>query len=81
LAVSFPTMETIATFSTPEAAHLLRMRLEALGIPAYVQDQSVDLVVGGVDEVNVEVAEEDVQTALAVLASDKGAEPDAAQPL
>ena len=32
-------MKTIATFSKPEEAHLFRTRLEAVGIPAFVQDE------------------------------------------
>jgi len=32
-------LKTIATFSKPEEAHLFRTRMEAAGIPAYVQDE------------------------------------------
>jgi hypothetical protein len=32
-------VKTVATFSKPEEAHLFRTRLEAAGIPAYVQDE------------------------------------------
>jgi hypothetical protein len=32
-------MITVATFSKPEEAHLLRMRLEAGGVTAFVQDE------------------------------------------
>jgi len=34
-------METIATFSSPVEAHLLRMRLEEAGFSAFVLDDSV----------------------------------------
>lgn len=34
-------MITVATFSKPEEAHLFRMRLEAAGIPAFVQDENL----------------------------------------
>jgi predicted nucleic acid-binding protein len=32
-------MATVSTFSKPEEAHLLRSRLEAAGIPAFVRDE------------------------------------------
>lgn len=32
---------TVASFSTPEEAHLLRMRLEAGGVPAFVADENI----------------------------------------
>ena len=34
-------MTTIATFNKPEEAHLLRMRLEAGGIAAFLQDENL----------------------------------------
>ena len=70
-------METIATFSKPEDAHLLRMRLESLGIQAFVQDENLHILDAG-EGVRVQVADEDIQAALEVLATDQGAEPDAA---
>jgi len=69
-------METIATFSKPEDAHLLRMRLESLGIQAFVQDENFHILDAG-EGVRVQVADEDVQGALEAIAGDKGATPDA----
>lgn len=34
-------MITVASFSKPEEAHLLRMRLEAGGVPAFVLDENM----------------------------------------
>jgi hypothetical protein len=34
-------METIATFSKPEDAHLLRMRLESLRIQAFIEGENL----------------------------------------
>lgn len=68
-------MTTIATFSKPEEAHLLRMRLESVGIPAYVQDENLiqadwfhSNAIGGV---RVQVADQDVPEARAFLAADQ----------
>jgi hypothetical protein len=67
-------MKTIATFSTPEEAHLFRTRLEAAGIPAFVQDEHVvqmfwlwSNVVGGV---RVQIADDDLAEAREFLAAD-----------
>jgi len=64
-------MVIVATFSKPEEAHLLRMRLEAAGIPAYLRDENMTQLWGfaGPDlgGVKVEIAEEDVEAARAVL--------------
>jgi hypothetical protein len=67
-------MMTIASFSKPEEAHLLRMRLEDAGIPAYLRDENTIQVdwfysnaLGGV---RVEIAEEDLDAAKAVLAEE-----------
>ncbi len=69
-------METIATFLKPEDAHLLRMRLEAVGIPAFVQDENliqIDwLLSNAVGGVRVQVSDEDVTEALALLSADHG---------
>jgi hypothetical protein len=69
-------MTTIASFTKPEDAHLLRMRLEAYGVSAYVQDESfvnLDMLysnaIGGV---RVQVADEDVPAATELLATDTG---------
>ena len=34
-------MLTVATFSKPEEAHMLRLRLEAGGVPAFIQDENM----------------------------------------
>lgn len=67
-------MKTVASFSKPEEAHLFRTRLEAAGIPAYVQDEHLvqmdwfySNVVGGV---RVQIADEDVDAAREFLAAD-----------
>ena len=66
-------MVTVATFSKPEEAHLLRMRLEAAGIPAYLRDENISQVWGGscfspdLGGVKVEIAEEDMEAAREVL--------------
>ena len=69
-------METIATFSKPEDAHLLRMRLEAGGIPAFIQDENLIqmdwLLSNAVGGVRVQVADEDVTAACQLLAEDRG---------
>ena len=65
-------MVTIATFSKVEEAHLLRMRLEDAGIPAYIRDENTIQIdwldsnaLGGV---RVDVSDEDLDAAKAVLA-------------
>ena len=75
-------MKTIASFTKPEEAHLLRMRLEAVGIEACVQDENIiqmDLLysnaLGGV---RVQVADEDYEAVKEFLALDSGQ--DAAPP-
>ncbi len=64
-------MITIATFSKPEEAHLLRMRLEAGGIPAFVQDENTVqmnwLYSNAIGGVRVQINEEDVPKAKEVL--------------
>ena len=71
-------MTTIATFNKPEDAHLLRMRIEAGGIAAFLVDENVtqmewSFLTGGV---RVQVANEDVAAARALLAA-QDAESDA----
>lgn len=67
-------MTTIATFNKPEEAHLLRMRLESAGIPAYIQDENtvqIDwLLANAIGGVRVQIAEEDVEAAREYLASE-----------
>ncbi len=62
---------TIATFSKPEEAHLLRMRLEAGGIPAFVQDENLVqmdwLYSNAIGGVRVQIAEEDIPKAKELL--------------
>ena len=64
-------MTTVATFNKPEDAHLLRMRLEAGGIAAFLQDENATQVqwsflTGGV---RVQVADEDVTAVRDLLAA------------
>jgi hypothetical protein len=70
-------MRTLAAFNHPDQAHLLRMRLEGCGIAAHVRDENMvtldwlaSIAVGGV---KVDVADEDYEAALAVLAEDEPA--------
>ena len=66
-------MSTIAVFNKPEDAHLLRMRLEAGGIPAFIQDENIVqihwLVANAVGGVRVQVGDEDVAAARELLAA------------
>jgi hypothetical protein len=65
---------TIATFSKPEEAHLFRTRLQAAGIPAYVQDEHLIqmdwLYSNAVGGVRVQIADEDIEAAREFLAND-----------
>jgi cell division septation protein DedD len=70
-------MQTLASFIHPDQAHLLRARLEGNGIRAFVRDDNfvtldflASLAVGGV---RVDVADEDYETAVALLAEDEPA--------
>jgi hypothetical protein len=72
-------MRTLATFDHPDQAHLLRMRLGGNGIAAHVRDENMvaldwlySLAVGGV---KIDVADEDYEAALAVLAEDEASRP------
>jgi hypothetical protein len=65
-------MATVSTFSKPEEAHLLRSRLEAAGIPAFVRDELTiqmnwlySTALGGV---RVEVADEHLEAAREITA-------------
>lgn len=64
-------MITIARFSKPEDAHLLRMRLEAGDVPAYLQDENIIqmdwLYSNAVGGVRVQIAEEDLERAKEIL--------------
>ena len=65
-------LKTIASFSKPEDAHLLRMRLGAGGVEAYVQNENIFQTEGfgvrGGGGVLVQVAEEDLEAAREILA-------------
>lgn len=67
-------MITIATFSKPEEAHLFRTRLEAVGIPAFVQDEhfvQMDwLYSNAIGGVRVQIADDDLDSAKEFLAAD-----------
>ncbi|MGC3989622.1 MAG: DUF2007 domain-containing protein [Chthoniobacteraceae bacterium] len=71
-------MKTIATFSKPEEAHLLRIRLESVGIPAFVQDEAMVqldwLYSNAIGGVRVQVADEEVEEAQQLLREDRGVE-------
>ncbi len=64
-------MKTIATFTSPMDANMLVARLEGSGIAAFTRDEnmiSLDwLASNAIGGVKVDVAEEDVEKALAVL--------------
>ena len=64
-------MVTVATFSKPEEAHLFRLRLEAGGVQAFVQDEHLvqmnwmfSNAIGGV---RVQILEEDIPLAKEIL--------------
>ena len=67
-------MKTIATFSKPEEAHLFRTRLEAAGIPAFVQDEHIIqmdwLYSNAIGGVRVQVSDQDVADVREFLAAD-----------
>jgi ribosomal protein S27AE len=64
-------MLTVATFSKPEDAHMLRLRLEAGGVPAYIQDENMVqtdwLYSNAIGGVRVQIAEDDVDRAKEIL--------------
>jgi hypothetical protein len=70
---------TVATFSKPEEAHLLRTRLEAAGIPAFVQDEHIVqmdwLYSNAIGGVRVQIADEDVPAAQEFLTTDREQKP------
>jgi hypothetical protein len=73
-------MKTVASFSQPMGAHLLRARLEGSGIAAYIRDENMVAVdwlysnaLGGV---RVDVADEDYAKVMELLAIE-GASSDA----
>lgn len=75
---------TVASFSKPEEAHLLRLRLEAGGVPAHVQDENlvqIDwLLSNAIGGVRVMIEEEDADLAREILSDDTEAELDSTRP-
>ena len=69
-------MKTVATCSKAEEAHLVRTRLEAAGLRAFVQDESLVqmdwLYSNAIGGVRVQVADEDFEAAQAFLSADAG---------
>lgn len=69
-------MKTIATCSKAEEAHLVRGRLEAAGIRAFIQDENLAqmdwLYSNAIGGVRVQVAEEDFEAAQVLLSADAG---------
>jgi hypothetical protein len=67
-------VKTIATFSKPEEAHLFRTRLEAAGIPAFVQDENfvqLDwLYSNAIGGVRVQILDDDLEATREFLAED-----------
>lgn len=66
-------MITVATFSKPEDAHLLRLRLGAGGVDAYVQDENMVqmnwLYSNAIGGVRVQIAETDLEAAREIVAA------------
>jgi len=64
-------MITVATFSKPEEAHMLRLRLEAGGVPAYIQDENMVqtdwLYSNAIGGVRVQIDEDDADRAKEIL--------------
>ena len=64
-------MLTVATFSKPEEAHMLRLRLEAGGVPAFIQDENMVqtdwLYSNAIGGVRVQIDEDDVDRAKEIL--------------
>lgn len=78
-------MITVARFSKPEEAHLLRMRLEAGGVSAHVQDENTIqmdwLVSNAIGGVRVQIDEEDIERAQEILQDNPGELLQADQPV
>jgi len=66
-------MITVATFSKPEDAHLLRLRLGAGGVDAYVQDENMVqmnwLYSSAIGGVRVQIDEGDLEAAREIVAA------------
>ena len=69
-------MTTIATFTQAEEAHLLRMRLESIGIQAFIKDENTIqadwLISNAIGGVRLQVADEDVDAVREFLGRDEG---------
>ncbi len=69
-------MKTLASFSQPVEAHLLRTRLEAEGITAYLRDENMIaldwLYSNALGGVKVDVADEDYEKAREIGGSADG---------
>jgi hypothetical protein len=67
-------MRTVASFSQPMDAYLLRARLEGSGITAYIRDENLVtldwLYSNAVGGVKVDVEDEDYEKVLEILALD-----------
>ncbi len=66
----------VASFSKPEEAHLLRLRLEAGGVPAHVQDENAahqGWLLPNTVGVRLMIEEEDADRAREILAEPPGA--------
>jgi hypothetical protein len=76
-------MITVATFSKPEDAHLLRLRLGAGGVDAYVQDENMVqmnwLYSNAIGGVRVQIAETDLEAAREIAAAPPVGKGDAAE--
>lgn len=72
-------MITVGTFSKPEEAHLLRMRLEAGGVRAFIQDENLIqlhwLYSNAIGGVRVQIAEADREQAIEILNEKQDHEP------
>ena len=66
-------MITVATFSKPEDAHLLRLRLGAGGVDAYVQDENMVqmnwLYSNAIGGVRLQIDETDLEAAREIVAA------------
>jgi hypothetical protein len=68
-------MITVGTFSKPEDAHLLKMRLEAGGVRAFVQDENLVqwywLYSNAIGGVRVQISNMDREQAIAILSGEQ----------
>lgn len=67
---------TLATFDSPVEGNLAKGRLEALGIRAFLADEATAwYLAGALGAIKLQVADEDVEAALAILADFTSREP------